>query len=434
MPITRPAPIRRGARRPRRPAIRSRSIAIALTVLGVVLLGVVASVVARGRQSRRAAELPPSPTPASFVADGGPVLAPDAHAALDARIRTVQETTGGDVAVAVVPDLGGRAPADAGLALYRAWKVGATDRIGSPHRDLGALLLVVPKELAPNGRGECWVTTGLGAEGTLTDSRAARICREGVIPHLRRRDHAAALAAGVDSIATAFGEAIATTDSAADAETEDPAGADERAAAQTDAATGEGMPAAEDVSAAEGMPIAAPAARSDPDRAVRLLMALGVGAVLTGGYAGVAQVRRHRRRRCPRGHGPMTRLHELADDAALTPAQQAEEKLRSVDYDVWACRRCDARAVIPYAAFWTRYHPCGRCRGRAATRTTRTLCAATTTSTGVEEVTFDCLHCGWQKVERRTIPRRTSSGSGAGGSRSFGGSGSSSGGGGGASY
>jgi uncharacterized membrane protein YgcG len=169
--------------------------------------------------------VPPSPAPRGFVHDGGPVLSPAARQALDARIRDVQRTTGGDVGVAVLPALAGVAPSDAGLAIYRAWKVGTVDSIGSPYRDLGALLLVVPKELAPDGRGECWITTGLGAEGVLTDARAGSICRDVVVPHLRRRDHAAALAAGVDAIAETFAEAGAVADSVLDADEESPADA-----------------------------------------------------------------------------------------------------------------------------------------------------------------------------------------------------------------
>ena len=77
----------------------------------------------------------------------------------------------------------------------------------------------------------------------------------------------------------------------------------------------------------------------------------------------------------------------------------------------------------------------------------RTVRAATTTRTGVEEITLACAHCGWRDVTRRTIPMVpvATSGSGGGGSggfggggggggRSFGGSGRTGGGGGGGSY
>ena len=121
--------------------------------------------------------VPPSPAPASFIADGGPVLDAAARSRLDARIDSVQRATGGDVAVAILRDLRGRAPQQVGVAIYRAWGVGRVDSLGSARRDLGALLLVVPKELAADGRGYCWITTGRGAEGLVTDGVAADICR-----------------------------------------------------------------------------------------------------------------------------------------------------------------------------------------------------------------------------------------------------------------
>ena len=153
--------------------------------------------------------VPPSPAPAGFIHDGPRVLTAEAKQVLNARITAVQARTGGDIGVAIVTDLRGYAPVDAGVAIYRAWKIGKVDSLGSARRDLGALLLIVPKELAPNGRGECWIATGLGAEGTLIDAHAGAICRDRVIPALRVRDYAAAVDSGIVGIAAAFDRAVA---------------------------------------------------------------------------------------------------------------------------------------------------------------------------------------------------------------------------------
>ena len=93
--------------------------------------------------------VPKSPVPNGFIADGGPVLDAAALGRLNAHITRVQAATGGDIAVAIVRDLHDRAPVDVGVAIYRAWKVGRIDSLGSARRNLGALLLIVPKELAP---------------------------------------------------------------------------------------------------------------------------------------------------------------------------------------------------------------------------------------------------------------------------------------------
>jgi uncharacterized protein len=350
--------------------------------------------------------VPPSPAPASFIADGGPVLDAAARARLDRRIDGVRQATGGDVGVAVIPDIRGRAPAEVGVAVYRAWRIGRVDSLGSARRDLGALLLIVPKELAPDGRGECWITTGLGAEGELRDATAGTICRERVIPRLRERDYEGAIAAGVDGIAATFARATA----------------------------GEEPPRTVGAAARDG--------EEGDDGPSPLWFLLGGGGAVVGVGAGAAALRHRRRvrpRPCPRGHGMMTRLDETADDAALSPGQRTEERVGSVDYDVWACASCDERLVIPYKR-WSRHEGCPSCRFRTVEKHVRTVKRATTASTGLEEIHLKCANCGWQDVTRRVTPRvpppTASSGSrgGGGGGRSFGGSGRTAGGGGGGSY
>jgi uncharacterized protein len=357
--------------------------------------------------------VPPSPAPNGFIADGGPVLDAAARDRLNARIAEVQRATGGDIGVAILRDLEDRAPVDVGVAIYRAWRIGRVDSLGSARRDLGALLLVVPKELAPSGRGECWVTTGLGAEGALTDAAAASICRDSVIPHLRERDYERAVGAGVGAIGAAFAQATA------------------------------GLAPPPSVGAAAAPEVAR-------ERSGGRGAAVGIAVLLLGGggAAGAVAVRARRRSRprpCPRGHGMMVRLPEAEDDAALDLGQRTEEHVGSVDYDVWACQVCAERLVIPYKR-WSSYEGCPRCGYRTVKRESRTLRAATTVSEGAEEIRLACAnaHCGWRDVTRRTLPRLpmptassgggSSSGFGGGGGSSFGGSGRTAGGGGGSSY
>src|SRR4051812_27101604 len=141
--------------------------------------------------------VPPLPTPASFISDSAHVLPAQAHAALDARISAIQSAGLGDIAVAILPSIGDYSPNQVAVEIYRTWKVGSVAAIGSAHRDVGVLLLIVPKELAPNHRGECWINTGTGAEGIITDATAATICRDSIIPHLKNKDYAGAVGAGI---------------------------------------------------------------------------------------------------------------------------------------------------------------------------------------------------------------------------------------------
>jgi uncharacterized protein len=362
--------------------------------------------------------VPPSPVPAGFIHDGPHVLDAAALRDLNAHIAAVQARTGGDVAVAIVADLRGYSPADAGVAIYRAWKVGKIDSLGSSRRNLGALLLIVPKELAPDHRGECWITTGLGAEGTLLDSQAGAICRDLIVPRLKTRDYAAAVDSGIAGIAAAFDRAIGD---------ESGKTTDDSSAASGAAMTLESSPPAEE------------------DGGFPWDWVAGLGLSGAGAAAGLTGWKRYQRRKprlCPAGHGPMTRLDEAADDSALAPSQLAEERVGSLDYDVWACASCQQRIVIGYGR-WSRYSGCPKCNAKTLSKTTKTVTAATRHSTGLEETTLDCAFCGYHDVTRRVTPvlpePSSSSGSGfssggSSGGSSFGGSGSTSGGGGGSSY
>jgi uncharacterized protein len=317
--------------------------------------------------------------------------------------------------------LGGSAFVDAGGAMYRAWEIGKVDSLGSARRILGALILIVPKELAPNGRGECWISTGIGAEGTLIDAHAGAICRDRVIHALKVRDYAAAVDSGIAGIAAAFDRAIADEKGAR------PGGPQNADGDASDAAASLGDSAPREKN---GFPWG---------------WLAGLGLAGTGAAAGFAGWKRHQRRKprpCLAGHGLMSRLDEAVDDAALSPAQRVEERIGSVDYDVWACASCPERLVIAYSR-WSKYRGCPKCNARTLSTTTRTVKAATQFSTGIEETTLDCEFCEYHDVTRRVTPvlpppsSSSSSGSrsgSSGGGSSFGGSGRTAGGGGGSSY
>jgi uncharacterized protein len=408
---------------PIRHRVTARAVAHAVAHAVAPLFVLVGAARAAGAQVAPDRLVPPSPAPSGYVADGGPVLDDAARARLNTRIADVRRRTGGDVGVAVLRDLDGRAPADVGVAIYRAWRVGAVDSLGGARRHLGALLLIVPKELSPSRRGECWITTGLGAEATLRDAVAGAICRDAVVPELRARRYEAALAAGVDAVGAALARAS------------DDAGHDP-------ARGGEVLPGR----TAHG---AEPAAEGRaPPRLPWQYKLLFLAALAYAGSRAVAAWRRRQPRPCPRGHGPMTRLTDATEAAALTDGQRAEQRVGSIDYDVWACARCDARAVLPYHQAQLRAHErCPGCAHWTAAVERRTVRAATTSHEGLVELTSACAHCGWGDVQQHHTSRLTKSTSGSagssggrgsgdagGGSSSFGGDGATAGGGGGASY
>jgi len=289
--------------------------------------------------------------------------------------------------------------------MYGTWGVGRIDSLGAERRDLGVLLLIVPKELAPDSAGHCWITTGLGAEGLITDATGGAICRDRIIPHLRSRDYAAAVSAAIDAITEEIRSGLSP-------------------------AAGSG--------AASGV-------ISQPCRSRSALpVAFIVGGLLALGGMGAAIPLwlRRRTRRCARCSRPMRRLTEQLDDAKLTAGQRLEERIGSIDYDVWQCE-CGEDLVLPYANLFSGYRVCESCKVKAV-KTRRTIVQQPTyTSTGLAEDVSRCESCNRTTTDRVVLARRTppsesrgSSGrrSSGGGGRSFGGSGRSGGGGGGSRY
>jgi uncharacterized protein len=367
--------------------------------------------------------IPPVPTPASFVADVAKVLSSDNHAIVDARIREAQDANLGDIAAAILPDIGDRAPAEVALGIYRTWRVGRLAGIGDKQRDLGVLMLLVPKELNPNGKGECFILTGLGAEGIITDATAAAICRDGIIPHMKERDYASALLAGIDSIALRVAADLGVPGITGLSESAASAAAD-AAASATLGISGDYENATPDGSGGDGW----------------LTFGMGLGGVglFGAGVRGVFYIRRNRKRKCAKCGNDMQRVGETFEDAYLSPTQQFEEKIGSIDYDVWQCQCGETMLPIKYTKWLSGYKDCTFCHVRACKSTRRTITPATYDSTGVAEVTRHCESCKKTQKSRVTIAKLTRSSSSSGGSSSsgssFGGSGRSSGGGGGSSY
>lgn len=347
--------------------------------------------------------VPGSPVPAGFIADMADVVPPEAEADINGRIAAMQSAGRGDVGVAVLPSIGDFQPYEVGVAIYRDWKIGSVADIGSAQRDLGALLLIVPKELAPDNRGHCWITTGRGAEGILTDAAAGAVCRDRVVPRLREQDYGGAITAGVAAI-----DSILSGDAFL-------------AAGETAGGGGRGGPGAGTV----------------------LAIVLGFIGTIAGSVAAFFGIRRHRRNRprtCPTCRREMHRVDEAGDDAFLGHGERVEERVKSVDYDVWVCGACGTQRPERYARWMTAYKECSECGAKTARTRRRVVEAATTASSGVAEDTTTCEACSHQKVEKVVLPKVTASsgggsgGGGGGGGASFGGSGATSGGGAGSSY
>ena len=133
------------------------------------------------------------PAPTGYVNDFANVIDAATQTRLEALAREIASRTQGDIAVVTLPDLRGRPEQETALRIGREWKVGGRAEIGSRARNLGVVVLVVPKDTSSDGQGVCRVETGFGAEGFITDFEAAELCRA-AIPYFRQLDYSSVVA------------------------------------------------------------------------------------------------------------------------------------------------------------------------------------------------------------------------------------------------
>src|SRR5438093_8298835 len=145
------------------------------------------------------------PPPRGYVNDFAGVLDAASVAHMEAVIADVRDKTRGELAVVTRPDSDDRPAADVALEIGRRWGVGAKGEAGDPAKNLGVVVLLVPKQNHRPGTGQIFIATGRGAEGFLTDARVGRI-RDAMTPYLAREQYGAGLALGVDLIAQAFAQ------------------------------------------------------------------------------------------------------------------------------------------------------------------------------------------------------------------------------------
>jgi uncharacterized protein len=138
------------------------------------------------------AQQPAIPAPTGLVNDFANVLDAGAIQRMTRIAEEVRAKSRGEMAIVTLPDLAGRDVADVALRIGREWKVGKVGNPGDPTRNAGAVILLVPKETNSDNRGRCFILTGQGAEGFITDATAGDICREAT-PFFAQRDYSTGL-------------------------------------------------------------------------------------------------------------------------------------------------------------------------------------------------------------------------------------------------
>lgn len=136
---------------------------------------------------------------------------------------------------------------------------------------------------------------------------------------------------------------------------------------------------------------------------------------------------REKKRPCENCGTMMHKLSERDDNAFLTPQEDMEEQLGSVDYDVWMCDNCRNTDIYRFESQFTKYSECPQCHGKTYSLTRDHIVRpATSLMAGQGEKIYTCSYCKLQKIipyiiPMIIIPANNSHGSGFGGGNSIGG-------------
>lgn len=334
-----------------------------------------------------------SPRPTGWVVDLARVLSPDDVAEINRVCDAVHAREGAELVVVTVPTTAGGEHRRFATRLFNHWGLG--DR----SRHNGLLIFVAVDDRAAE------IVLGDGIDGDAEVAMSDRIMHEELVPRFRRGEHAAGLVAAARACARDFFQLPL-----ASALPPDPATVPVESAVQRAPSQRTGV-----------VPTRPARRRSDGGGGVPMpLVVVGLGGVGIAGALGLRTWLRKRPRRCARCSMTMSFLEEAADDAHLSGSERAEERLGSVDYDVWLCPGCGGIDKVRYGRWFTRYSRCDACGAVTTSKATKTLIHATTSSGGLVEIHELCQHCGRQHTYTRTTPRRSSSSSSSSGRSSSG--------------
>ncbi|MCH5225885.1 MAG: TPM domain-containing protein [Muribaculaceae bacterium] len=344
-----------------------------------------------------------------YVADPAGLVGEDAKRAASRSLWNLRQTTGAEVVVVVVPNTGGMSREEFGVKLFDLWKPGKADN------DNGAIILIVPDQR------EAWIATGYGLEGVIPDIAAAKIVNRSVVPFMKENNLDGAVRAVAADVAAVL------TDPQAAEEIKSKKGESWENGLESDITE-------EDLLAFVGWVVFGlflislikyfydsrhlgkldrySQARGWHDsRTTYLLLAvfsLGLGLIPFWLSRRKYNKARNNPIMCPTCRTPMHKLNEEEDNRYLSPSQDLEERLNSVDYDVWVCPECSTVERYAFPNKFTNYTECPHCHTVAMHLVKdHVVSPATTRHTGIGERVYECKYCHNQTRKRYTIPQKT---------------------------
>lgn len=344
-----------------------------------------------------------------YLADPEHLVSTQAKSRVNSTLWNLRQATGTEVVMVVVPNTGDYTEEDFATKLFDEWKIGKSDK------DNGVLILIVPGQRAAR------IATGYGVEGIIPDISAKKIIDRSIIPYMRNND--------LDGAALAVAKDISAVLS-------DPDAAAELKSSRKE--IWEETPES-DITVEDILYLAITLAigvflfgmgkffydsnrfrkRDRYERAIGwhrekssylfyAITSLGLGLIPYWLARRKYNLARNKPYDCPACRGKMHKLSEEEDNNLLSPSQDFEEKLNTVDYDVWVCDQCGTVERYAFPTRQMKYFKCPNCQTVAMCLTSdRVVIPPTTKSTGTGERTYECKYCGFRKKDRYSIPPKT---------------------------
>lgn len=343
----------------------------------------------------------------NYIYDPGNRLSADTRDGVNELITKVRRESTCEIAVAVVDTLNGMAIEDYSYQLFKHWGVGKSDN------NNGILLVVAPKEK------EARIEVGYGAEGVLTDVACAKLLRRRLNPLLK----AGRISQGVYGTVSDIERAIRSESFGDELRSKNKDTTMRRIQTISPSAIKNFVKYIAicafvftlllfitDLVATHG--------RSNYRRAMTWRNHRGIyiwGSIFSLGaalpFAFLAMLfYKHARNKteiCDTCGAKMEKLSEEEDNKYLTPSQDFEEKLKTVDYDVWKCPDCGTVECFPYVERQLKYQECPHCHTIAMNlQMDKVVEPATTAHPGRGVRCYVCQYCGRDKRDEYEIPKK----------------------------
>ncbi len=334
-----------------------------------------------------------------FVSNPDEIISKNAENIINSEIAVVRDSASAEIAVVLLESIGDRDIDDFATDLFMDWKIGKKDN------DNGLLFLLVKDQRQMVFR------TGYGLEGVLPDAILGRVIRNDISPYLKQGDFDGGITNGIEKVCEYLlnPEAIQEIYSS---ENSKPGIHFEESSVfgylfvgfvicflfviWTISVLGTNKNNYEKyMSFKKGKGLTIFFTVFFP---ISMLLFCIIYFFLKGRL-------RNKPIKCPKCKTKMQKLSQTEEVPYLNRPQLTEEKIGSIDYDVWKCDNCNYLEILPYKKR-SKYTPCPFCNAVTYYLASDIVISrATTLSSGAGEQTFSCKNCGKSYKRRYKIPR-----------------------------